>query len=210
MFMNQPAVNQPMNKYSLWKYLLIIAVLVIGVIYALPNYYGEDPSIQISPSRNAELNSDVEQSVQTVLSESSIEYKLIERDSKAIIVRFNDTDSQLSAQYAIETAMRDAYGADSYTVAMNLAPATPQWLRDLNASPMKLGLDLRGGIHFLMEVDMKTAVDKRENQYLSDFKADLRKEKIRYVRPIVRVTGGGVQVKFKDTKLASNIKFMVR
>ena len=196
--MNQPAVNQPMNKYSLWKYLLIVAVLAIGIIYALPNYYGEDPSIQISPARNAELNSDVEQSVQNVLSESGIEYKIIERDSKAIIVRFNDTDTQLSAQYAIETAMRDAYGADSYTVAMNLAPATPQWLRDYNATPMKLGLDLRGGIHFLMEVDMKTAIDKRENQYISDFKADLRKDKIRYVRPIVRSAGGGVQVKFKD------------
>ena len=196
--MNQPAVNQPMNKYPLWKYLVIIAVLVIGIIYALPNYYGEDPSIQISPSRNAVLNSDVEQSVQNVLSESDIDYKLIERDAKAIIVRFNDTDTQLSAQYAIETAMRDAYGADSYTVAMNLAPATPQWLRDYNATPMKLGLDLRGGIHFLMEVDMKTAVDKRENQFVSDFKSDLRKEKIRYVRPIVRVAGSGVQVKFKD------------
>ena len=210
MFMNQPAANQPMNRYSLWKYLLIIIILVVGVIYALPNLYGEDPSIQISPQRDAALNSELEQTIQTVLNESSIEFTRIDRDSKAMIIRFKNTESQLSAQYAIDKAIRDAFGNDQYTVAMNLAPATPQWLRDLSASPMKLGLDLRGGIHFLMEVDMKTAVDKRENQYLSDFKADLRKEKIRYVRPIVRVTGGGVQVKFKDTKLASNIKFMVR
>ena len=198
MFMNQTATAQPMNRYPIWKYLLIVMILVVGVIYALPNLYGEDPSIQISPQRDAALSSEVEQTVQTVLNESEITFSQIDRDPKAIIVRFPDTETQLSAQYAINKALHDAYGADEYTVAMNLAPATPQWLRDFNASPMKLGLDLRGGIHFLMEVDMKTAVDKRENQYVSDFKTDLRTEKLRYLRPIVRSPAGGVIVKFRD------------
>jgi len=198
MFMNQQAANQPMNKYSLWKYILIVFILVVGVIYALPNLYGEDPSIQISPQRDAALGSDVEQSIENVLNESAIQFKRMDRDESAIIIRFPDTESQLSAQYAIDKAVRDAFGNDAYTVAMNLAPATPQWLQDLSASPMKLGLDLRGGIHFLMEVDMKTAVKKREDQYISDFKTDLRTEKLRYLKPIERSAAGGVRVKFKD------------
>jgi len=198
MFLNQNAVKQPMNRYSLWKYFLIISVLVLGVIYALPNLYGEDPSIQISAQRNAPINSELEQTIDTVLSESGLSALKLERDTKGLVVRFSDTDTQLSAQYAINKALRDAYGADAYTVAMNLAPATPQWLRDLNASPMKLGLDLRGGIHFLMEVDMDTAISKRETQYVSDFKSDLRKEKIRYVKPVLRSASGGVVVKFRD------------
>jgi len=198
MFMNQQAANQPMNKYSLWKYILIVFILVVGVIYALPNLYGEDPSIQISPQRDAALGSDVEQSIENVLNESAIQFKRMDRDESAIVIRFPDTESQLSAQYAIDKAVRDAFGNDAYTVAMNLAPATPQWLQDLSASPMKLGLDLRGGIHFLMEVDMKTAVKKREDQYISDFKTDLRTEKLRYLKPIERSAAGGVRVKFKD------------
>ncbi len=201
MFMSQQAGNQPLNRYSLWRYLLIIFILVIGIIYALPNLYGEDPSIQVSPQRDAKLGTDLEQSIENVLNESSIELKRMERDDKAIIIRFADTESQLSAQYAIDKAIRDAYGNDAYTVAMNLAPATPDWLRDLSASPMKLGLDLRGGIHFLMEVDMNTALKKRENQYVSDFKADLRKEKLHYLRPVERSPAGGVMVKFREEEI---------
>ncbi|MCP3673079.1 MAG: protein translocase subunit SecD [Gammaproteobacteria bacterium] len=187
-----------MNKYPIWKYLLIVMILMIGIIYALPNLYGEDPSIQISPQRDAALSSELEQTVETVLNESEITFSRIDRNEKAIIVRFADTETQLSAQYAINKAIHDAYGTDDYTVAMNLAPATPQWLRDLNASPMKLGLDLRGGIHFLMEVDMKTAVDKRQSQFISDFKTDLRTKKLRYLPPIVLSPKGGVVVKFRD------------
>jgi len=198
MFMNQQAANQPMNTYSLWKYLVILTVLAVGVIYALPNLYGEDPSIQISPQKEAALGSEIEQAIGNVLNESDIEFSRMDRDEKAIIVRFEDTEAQLSAQYAIDKAIRDAYGNDAYTVAMNLAPATPPWLENLNASPMKLGLDLRGGIHFLMEVDMKTAIKKRDDQYVSDFKTDLRKEKLRYLKPISRSPAGGVKVKFRD------------
>ncbi|MFT5451874.1 MAG: preprotein translocase subunit SecD [Enterobacterales bacterium] len=208
--MNQPAGNQPMNTYPVWKYLLIVFMLAIGMIYALPNYYGEDPSIQISPQKQAVLNSDIEQTVQSVLVDSNIAYKKIERDSKMIVVRFNDPDTQLVAQPIINKAVRDAYGDDKYIVAMNLAPATPQWLRDLAASPMKLGLDLRGGIHFLMEVDMKTAVSKRENQYVSDFKSDLKKERLHYRAPITRSPSGGVLVKFRKEEVRDKAYDLLR
>ncbi|MFT5520932.1 MAG: preprotein translocase subunit SecD [Enterobacterales bacterium] len=208
--MNQPAGIQPMNTYPVWKYVLIIFILVIGIIYALPNYYGEDPSIQISPQKQAVLNSDVEQTVQSVLVESNIAFKKIERDSKMIVVRFNDPDTQLTAQTIINKAVRDAYGDDVYIVAMNLAPATPQWLRDLYATPMKLGLDLRGGIHFLMEVDMVTAVSKRENQYVSDFKTDLKKDRLHYRAPITRSPSGGVLVKFRKEDIRDKAYDLLR
>ena len=200
MLNNPMATNRPINTYPIWKYLLVVFVLVIGVIYALPNYYGEDPSLQISPQRDAQLSADVENSVVSILDDSKIHYIGLERNEKAIIVRFEDTEKQLSAHYAVDKAIRDAYGAESYTVAMNLAPATPDWLRNFGASPMKLGLDLRGGIHFLMEVDMKTAIDKRENQHISDFKDELREQKLRYLRPISRDPNGGVVVRFRGAE----------
>jgi len=200
MLNNPMATNRPINTYPIWKYLLVVFVLVIGVIYALPNYYGEDPSLQISPQRDAQLSADVENSVVSILDDSKIHYIGLERNEKAIIVRFEDTEKQLSAHYAVDKAIRDAYGAESYTVAMNLAPATPDWLRNFGASPMKLGLDLRGGIHFLMEVDMKTAIDKRESQHISDFKDELREQKLRYLRPISRDPNGGVVVRFRGAE----------
>lgn len=198
MFMNSEAAQRPINTYPVWKYILVVMIFLLGILFALPNLYGEDPSLQISPQRDAQLTSDVENTIIGVLDSSAIDYKSIERDDKAIVVRFEDTDKQLSAHYAVERVVRDAYGNDAYTVAMNLAPATPDWLRDLGADPMKLGLDLRGGIYFLMEVDMNSAIDKRENQFISEFKDELREKKLRYIRPISRDTNGGVEVRFRD------------
>ena len=143
MLNNPMAVQRPINTYAAWKYILVLMVFLLGILYALPNLYGEDPSLQISPQRDAVLNSDVENTVVSVLDESKIGYKTLTRDDKAIVVRFADTDSQLSAHRIVDRAVRDAYGNDSFTVAMNLAPAAPDWLRNLGADPMKLGLDLR-------------------------------------------------------------------
>ena len=197
MFNQQPVRHQPLNKYPVWKYLLILTIMVVGILYSLPNLYGEDPSLQISPQKGAEISSEIEQTIQTVLDESTIKYSSVERDAEKILVRFADTDTQLSAKFTVEKGLRDAYGNDKYVVAMNLAPATPDWLRDLGGEPMKLGLDLRGGIHFLMEVDLKTAIDKRENQFVTDFKSDLREERLRY-RSINRVPNAGIQAMFAD------------
>jgi len=198
MLSNPMAVQRPINTYPVWKYILVLMVFLLGILYALPNLYGEDPSLQISPQRDAQLTSDIENTIVSVLDDSKIAYKALERDDKAIIVRFDDTDSQLSAHFAVDRAVRDAYGNDSFTVAMNLAPAAPDWLRNLGADPMKLGLDLRGGIYFLMEVDMNTAIDKRENTFVSEFKDELREQKLRYIRPITRDPKGGIEVRFRD------------
>ncbi len=189
---------RPINTYPTWKYVMVVMVLLMGILYALPNLYGEDPSLQISPQGDALVNSELENTVVSVLDQSSIPYKSLERNESRIVVRFPDTDSQLSAHYSVDRAVRDAYGNDEFTVAMNLAPAAPDWLRDLGADPMKLGLDLRGGIHFLMEVDMNTAIEKRENTFASEFRDELREERLRYVRPLSRDPNGGVTVRFRD------------
>lgn len=197
--LSQPYANaRPINTYPVWKYIMVVLVLALGILYALPNLYGEDPSLQISPQRDALISGELESAVVNVLDQSEITYKSIERNDQRIVVRFTDTDSQLSAHRRVDRAVRDAYGNDAYTVAMNLAPAAPDWLRDLGADPMKLGLDLRGGIHFLMEVDMKTAIEKRENTFASEFKDELREAKLRYVRPLNRDASGGVTVRFRD------------
>lgn len=198
MLLNANPTNRPINTYPMWKYIMIVMVLVLGVLYALPNLYGEDPSLQISPQRDAVINSELESTVVTVLEQSEIPYIKLERNESAIIVRFPDTDSQLSAHHTVQEAVHDAFGDDSFTVAMNLAPAAPDWLRSFGADPMKLGLDLRGGIHFLMEVDMSTAIEKRENTFVSEFKDELRNQKLRYIRPISREDNGGITVRFRD------------
>ncbi len=181
-----------MNRYSLWKYSLILFVVSIGVIYALPNIYGKDPSLQVSASRAAEISELTEILVSTALEEAGMQAKSIEINSESLIVRFNNEDTQLKAQDVVKSAL----GA-SYVVALNLAPATPDWLRSLGAEPMFLGLDLRGGVHFLMEVDMVAAVRKAEDRYVSDLRTLLRENKVRY-KTIGRQGSGGVLIRFRD------------
>lgn len=141
-----------MNRYRLWKYLLILAVLVVGVLYALPNLYGEDPAIQIS-KRDSVVGAGLQSRVETTLKQDGLRYKRIEREGNNLLVRFYNTDTQLKAIDPLKSML-----GEQYVVAVNLAPATPHWLRAINANPMYLGLDLRGGVHFLLEIDMDAAV----------------------------------------------------
>ena len=135
-----------MNKYPLWKYLLIIAVLAVGTVYALPNLYAPDPAIQISTESSGEtLPSDVIDRIGTILDEAGIEHFGGQVDGNTALVRLNDQDLQLRAQAIVKRVL-----GDGYVVAVNLAPTTPDWLRSLGAGPMKLGLDLSGGVHFLL------------------------------------------------------------
>ena len=164
-----------LNKYPLWKYILVVMVLVIGGLYSAPNLYGEDPAIQVSGLRGAEVNALVLDSVIEKLDEASIGYKKSELADGRILVRLNNEDDQLKAKEAIGSSL-----GDNYVVALNLAPATPAWLEAFGAGPLKLGLDLRGGVHFLMEVDMDEAMNKQYTQMVQDFRSDLREEKIRY------------------------------
>ncbi|MGM0593954.1 MAG: protein translocase subunit SecD [Pseudomonadota bacterium] len=180
-----------MNRYPFWKYLLIVTLILLGGIYALPNLYGDDPALQISANRMAEINEDARDTVIQVLEREGLTYKRLEVTPDALLVRFADTDTQLKAYQPV----REALG-DSYTTAMNLAPATPEWLRQFNAMPMYLGLDLRGGVHFLMDVDMDAAITQAVERYVSDIRSLLREEKVRYLT--ISAESGRVEVKFRD------------
>ena len=181
-----------MNRYSIWKYILILFVVVIGSIYALPNIYGKDPSLQVSASRAAEISELTEILVSSALDDAGLSAKSIDINPQSLVVRFEDEETQLKAQDVVKASL-----GSSYVVALNLAPSTPKWLRNLGAEPMFLGLDLRGGVHFLMEVDMPAAVRKAEDRYVSDLRTLLRENKVRY-KTIGRQGSGGVLIRFRD------------
>ncbi len=181
------------NRYPLWKHLLIAAVLAVGIVFALPNVFGEDPAVQISAPRGAEIDARLETRVSERLIRANLEPKVIERNERSLLVRFSDPENQLKAQ----DELRNELGRQ-YVVALNLAPSTPEWLETLGALPMYLGLDLRGGVHFLMEVDMAGALRKAEERYASDIRTLLREERIRY-KSITRRAQRGVVVTFRTS-----------
>ncbi|WIX31611.1 protein translocase subunit SecD [Salinicola sp. JS01] len=164
-----------LNRYPLWKYLLILIVFVVGVIYALPNLYPQDPAVQISTT-NGTLDSQQLERVTQVLADDGIAVKSASMTGNSTaLIRLDNAEQQLPARDAIDKALDD-----NYTVALNLADSTPEWLTSLGATPMKLGLDLRGGVHFLLEVDMQAAVKQRLEATASAIRADLRDQHIRY------------------------------
>jgi len=154
---------------------MVIFLVAIGILYALPNLYGEDPAVQISGTRGQEANSSVLSEVQTVLKENNLATKSIVLENGSILVRFNNTDNQLLAKDKITEKL-----GNNYSIALNLAPATPKWLSSIGGNPMKWGLDLRGGVRFLMEVDMNSALTKRQEQLQDSLRTELRKEKYQY------------------------------
>ena len=180
-----------LNHYPLWKNVMLLCILVIAAIYALPNLFPEDPSIQISHD-SGELPASLQEQVEATLSQQSITSKQIEiNDAQQMLVRFSDTSTQLAAADELKSVLDS-----EHVVALNLAPAVPGWLRALNASPMSLGLDLRGGVHFLLQVDMDAAVTKALDRYEADFRTALREKKIRYIS--VNHDGSSLAVKFRD------------
>ena len=181
------------NRYPVWKNLLILTVLAFGIIYSLPNFYGEDPSVQLSPSRNAKIDESLVNQIDKLLGDNGVKAKASELTDKRVLVRFNDTDSQIKAEELLKTNM-----GDKYSVALNLAPATPGWLRAINAKPMYLGLDLRGGVHFMLQVDMDAAVTQAQDRFAEDIRTDLRESKIRYLS--VEREKSSILVKFQDAQ----------
>jgi preprotein translocase subunit SecD len=165
------------NRYAPWRYILLILIIAIGAIYATPNLYGEDPALQITHRVNL-IDEGELSNIKSMLQSENIEYRSAELDGNNVLVRFESEDAQLKAA----TLMRDALFASDrrYGIALNLAPATPDWLTSLNALPMYLGLDLRGGVHFLMEVDMESAIEKSLNRASGELRSFMREEKLRY------------------------------
>ncbi len=167
-----------MNRYPLWKYLLIGFTLVVAFLYTLPNFFGELPAVQVSPARATEqADTALLGRAEAALKAAGLGYSGLELAGNSIKVRLASTDAQIQAKDVLQAALGDAY-----TVALNLVPASPKWLESINALPMYLGLDLRGGVHFLLEVDMKAALEKAAIRYQGDFRSELRSEKIRYGR----------------------------
>ena len=163
------------NRYPVWKYALLIVVIVFAIIYALPNAYPEDPTIEISGDE-ASVTAATLKRVEAFLSAQNITYKKIEiNENGKLLIRFADTASQLS----VAEPLRELMGSN-YITALNLAAATPQWLQDFDATPMNLGLDLRGGVYFLLQVDVKAALDKAMISYRDGIRGMLRDERLRY------------------------------
>lgn len=157
-----------LNRYPLWKNILIFGVIVLCTILALPNLFGEDPSIQISPTRDSQINSELVARVNTVLKENHINVKRIEESQDQILIRFKDTEEQLKAKDLLDGVLQD-----QYLTALNLAPDMPEWLSSLGLQPMYLGLDLRGGVHFLLEIDMEGLITQLTNTYAESIRSHL-------------------------------------
>ncbi|MDU5729298.1 MAG: protein translocase subunit SecD, partial [Citrobacter freundii] len=182
-----------LNRYPLWKYVMLIVVIVVGLLYALPNLYGEDPAVQITGVRGAAASEQTLIQVQKTLQEDKITPKSVALEEGAILARFDSTDTQLRAREVLMGVL-----GDQYVVALNLAPATPRWLAAIHAEPMKLGLDLRGGVHFLMEVDMDTALSKLQEQNIDSLRSDLREKGIPYTT-VRKEDNYGLSITFRDS-----------
>ncbi|WP_202302168.1 protein translocase subunit SecD [Dryocola clanedunensis] len=182
-----------LNRYPLWKYIMLVVVIAVGLLYALPNLYGEDPAVQITGARGVAASEQTLIQVQNTLKEEKITAKSVALEEGAILARFDTTDIQLRAREALMAVL-----GDKYVVALNLAPATPRWLTMISAEPMKLGLDLRGGVHFLMEVDMDTALSKLQEQTTEALRSDLREKGIAYTN-VRKADNYGVDILFRDS-----------
>ena len=180
-----------MNQYPLWKNILVLVVILVGTLYALPNLYDQDPSMEITGTRRADVNDDTVSRITEALQKASIEAKGVSLRDARLLIRFKSSEDQLKAKDVIENEL----GYD-YNQALTLAPNLPDWLRGLGAEPMYLGLDLRGGIYVLIDVDMDAAVQQAIERYTDDIRTLLRNEKVRYLR--VSNEGDAVLVKFKD------------
>ncbi|WAJ36555.1 protein translocase subunit SecD [Pseudomonas sp. GOM7] len=195
-----------LNRYPLWKYLLILAVLAVGLVYSIPNLYPDDPAVQISGASTA---LSVEQAdldrASKALQEAGIVVKAssLAQSGHAGLIRLTKLDDQLPAKDVVRRVL-----GDDYVVALNLAQTTPDWLRSLGASPMKLGLDLSGGVHFLLEVDMDKALDVRRKVYEGEIKSLLRKERVRYRS--MPESNGRIQLGFADSETLDKAERLIR
>ena len=181
-----------LNRFPLWKNLMVAFVVIIGFLYSAPNLYGEDPALQVSAARGAEVQVDTLDKVKSILEQHHLAIKSAVLEKGQLLVRFNNTEDQLKSKEFVSQAL-----GDQFVVALNLAPATPAWLAAIGAGPLKLGLDLRGGVHFLMEVDMAEAIAKSQDQLVQDFRTELREENLRYSG--VRRDGDTVVISFRDS-----------
>ncbi|RYY04357.1 MAG: protein translocase subunit SecD [Gammaproteobacteria bacterium] len=184
-----------LNRYPLWKYILLLITTILSLVYAVPNFYYPDPAVQVSGnSSGTVIDAPVLAKVESALKDAKIEYFGAEANGKAALIRLRKDDDQMNARRRIQQSL-----GDDYVVALNRASTTPKWLQSLGAAPMKLGLDLAGGVHFLLEVDTGFALEKRQSITADDFKEKLRKEKIRYTS-INNTPNNAIVARFKTAE----------
>ena len=194
-----------MNRYPLWKYITMFVVVLIGAIYALPNYFGEAPAVQISPtSAAAAIDEPLKQRALAALASAQLQPLQVEQQGNSLVLRFDTTDVQIKARDVVDTAANQGMEEPGYSVALNLVSRSPQWLRALRASPMFLGLDLRGGVHFTLQVDIQAALSKRLDALALDARNQLAQKNIAVAN--VQRTGDTLVVTLPDTAAADNAR----
>ena len=186
-----------MNRYPLWKYLLLGVALLIGLLYTLPNFYGEAPAVQVSSGKaTVKLDASLVTRIEAVLKQSGLKPDFVQLEGNSVKARFADTDTQIKAKDAIAKALNPDPADASWIVALNLLSRSPAWLTSIHAMPMYLGLDLRGGVHFLMQVDMKAALTKKAEAFTGDIRSLLRDKNIRHTG--ITRDGNDLIVRFRD------------
>ena len=197
-----------MNRYPVWVYVTIAAALVIGALYTLPNFFGEAPAVQVSPARaTAKVNTEVLGRVEDALKKAGIQPTGVFLDQVGVKVRFADTDTQLKAKDVVDRALNPDADNPTYTVALNLLPNSPRWLSAINALPMYLGLDLRGGVHFLLQVDMKAAIAKRAESLAGDIRSQLRDKNVRHTG--ITRERDDIVVRFRDAETRDKARAII-
>ncbi len=198
-----------MNRYPVWKYAIILIALLVAGLYALPNLFGEAPAVQVSAAKSViKVDSAVLAKVEQALKDAGLTADAVALEAGSIKARFGDTDAQLKAKDAIQKAINPDAADPAYIVALNLLSRSPAWLTGLRASPMYLGLDLRGGVHFMLQVDMQAALTKRAESLAGDIRTVLREKNVRH-SGIAR-NGQTVEVRFRDAATADAAKRIIQ
>ncbi len=186
-----------MNRYPLWKYAILAVALVVGLLYTLPNFYGEAPAVQVSSGRaTLKLDASAADRVQKALDAAGIKADFVQFDGNSVKARFADTDTQIKAKDTLNSALNPDADNASYIVALNLLSRSPVWMASIRALPMYLGLDLRGGVHFLMQVDMKSALTKKAESLTGDIRTLLRERRVPYAG--INRDGNSIELRFRD------------
>ena len=197
-----------MNRYPVWKYAILVVALLVAIIYTLPNFFGESPAVQVSSSRSAvKVDSTTVTRVEQALKAANITPDVISLEGSSVKARFSNTDTQLKAKDVIQKALAPEAGDSPYIVALNLLSRSPKWLTALNAAPMYLGLDLRGGVHFMLQVDMQAALTKKAESLAGDLRSTLREKNIRHSG--VTRNGQSIEVKFRDSQTTAAARNLI-
>ena len=198
-----------MNRYPIWKYAIIVIALVVGILYTLPNFFGEAPAVQVSAAKVAvKVDGNTQALVEEALKTAGLTADLVTLDGASIKARFGDTETQLKAKDAIQKALIPDAGNAGYVVALNLLSRSPAWLTALHAFPMYLGLDLRGGVHFMLQVDMQAALTKRAESLAGDIRTSLREKNVRHSG--INRNGQTIEVRFRDTATLATAKALIQ